>query len=119
AAAATLPRPAIAQGRVEWKMAMSWPVGTAGLGVSAARLADLMDKATDGRFKIRIYGAGELVPALQVFDAVSSGDVEMYHSSEYYYVGKHPSFAIFSAVPLGLSTVEHLAWLTQSDGQQL
>jgi len=111
--------PAIAQRAKEWKIALSWPENTPGLGESAQRFAKTVETATDGRLRIRVYGAGQLVPALQVFDAVQAGSVEMYHSTEHYYVGKHPALAFFSTIPFGLTAMEHYGWIYQSDGQKL
>ena len=77
ATATVFPTPAISQGKMEWRMVTSWPKGLPGLGTAADRLAKRITDATDGRLTIKVFAAGELVPALQVWDAVSSGTADM------------------------------------------
>ncbi|MBJ3776026.1 TRAP transporter substrate-binding protein [Acuticoccus mangrovi] len=114
-----LATPAIAQGRKEWKMVTTWPKNFPGLGVGAQRLADRITTATDGRVTVKLFAAGELVPAFESFDAVSNGTAEMYHAPDYYWQGKHPSFAFFTAVPLGFTAPEINAWIQFLGGQAL
>ncbi len=85
---------------VQWNMVTTWPKNFQGVGEGAENLAKLINKMSNGRIKIRVFGAGELVPALQVFDAVSSGTAQMGHGASYYWKGKIPSSPFFSAVPL-------------------
>src|SRR5260370_42527841 len=80
--AATFPAPAIAQGVRELKMVTSWPKGFAGIGTSAERLGGAITAITGGRLKVQVFGAGQLVSAFEVFDAVWSGVEDMYHSVE-------------------------------------
>ena len=119
AGAATLAAPAIAQGRAEWKMVTTWPKNFPGLGTGAQRLADNITAATDGRVTVRLFAAGELVPAFESFDAVANGTAQMYHSPDYYFQGKHPAFSFFTSVPLGLTTPEHNAWVMHGGAQAL
>lgn len=119
AAGVTLAAPAIAQGRREFKMVTAWPKNFPGLGTGAQRLADRITAATDGRVTVRLFAAGELVPAFEVFDAVANGTAQMYHSPDYYFQGKNPAFAFFTAVPMGMTTSEFNAWILYSGGQQL
>src|SRR5699024_9397873 len=72
-----------------------------------------------GRMKIKVYGAGELVPAMGVFDAVSSGSAQMGHAAAYYWKGKHPATPFFTAVPYGMTAQELNSWLNFGGGQQL
>jgi TRAP-type mannitol/chloroaromatic compound transport system substrate-binding protein len=74
---------------------------------------------TDNKFQIQLFQAGEIVPGLQAFDAASNGTVEAAHSVAYYYVGKDPTFAIFSCVPFGLNTRMQNSWLYQGGGNEL
>ncbi|WMS41099.1 TRAP transporter substrate-binding protein [Acuticoccus sp. MNP-M23] len=117
--ATALAAPAIAQGRQEWKMVTTWPKNFPGLGTGAQRCADRITKMTDGRITVKLYGAGELVPAFESFDAVSNGTAEMYHGVDYYWQGKHPAFNFFATVPMGLTAPEQNAWLMFGGGQQL
>ena len=119
AGAATLAAPAVAQGRVEWKMVTTWPKNFPGLGTGAQRVADRITQMTDGRITVKLFAAGELVPAFESFDAVSNGTAEMYHGAEYYWQGKHPAFAFFTAVPMGFTAPEINAWVMNGGGQAL
>jgi TRAP-type mannitol/chloroaromatic compound transport system substrate-binding protein len=84
-AASSLAAPAIAQGKRELKMVMTWPKNSPGLGTSAQRIADRITMLSGGRLTVKLYGAGELVPAFQSFDAVAAGDADLYHGAEYYW----------------------------------
>ena len=117
--AATFPAPAIAQGARELKMVTSWPKGLPGLGTSAERLGRAITAITGGRLKVQVFGAGELVSAFEVFDAVSGGVAEMYHSAEYYWEKRSPAFNFFAAVPFGFTADEMAAWIHWGGGQEL
>ena len=117
--AATLATPAIASGKQKLKMVMTWPKKLPGMGVSAVRLAKRINDATDGRINIKPYGAGELVPALESFDAVRNGTADVYHAAAYYWQGKSPAFAFFTTVPFGMTEPELEAWIRHGGGQEL
>lgn len=102
-----------------WKMVTSWPAGFPGLGTGAADLARLITRASGGRINVRVYGAGELVPAFEVFDAVSRGTAELGHSAAYYWSGKSPAASFFCAVPFGLNAQEMNGWLYHGGGLEL
>ena len=76
-------------------------------------------KLSGGRIKVRVYGAGELVPAFEIFDAVSSGVAELGHGSAYYWKGKNDIFQFFSTVPFGMTANEMNAWLYKGGGLKL
>ncbi len=118
--AAALATPAIAQAEPRTvRLATSWPVGLGGLADSATRVANQINIASDGRFNVEVYAPGELVGAFEVHDAASAGTIEMYHTCEYYFQGKHRGFNFFTTVPLGLTTPEHIAWVRYGGGQAL
>jgi len=119
AAASTLASPAIAQRRRRLKMVTTWPPNFPGLGTAANDVARFISEATDGELDIRVYAAGELVPAFESFDAVSTGAADLYHGADYYWQGKHPAFAFFTSVPFGLNAAEMNAWLYHQGGQEL
>jgi TRAP-type mannitol/chloroaromatic compound transport system substrate-binding protein len=119
AAAARVPRPAIAQGIKELKMVTSWPEGLPGLQTSAERLAQSIDILSDGRLKVKVYAAGSLVRPFEVFDAVSAGVADMYHASDYYFGSRSPALYFFCAVPYGLTADEVCAWINYGGGQAL
>lgn len=118
-AAATVSAPAISQGRKELKLVTSFPKNFPGLGTSAARVARRITAATGGRVTVRLFDAGELVPAFGVFDAVSEGNAEMYFSAEYYFPNKSQAFNFFTAVPFGMTHLETWAWLLHGGGYEL
>lgn len=111
--------PAIAQEKRVWKMVMTWQKALPGLGTGAVRLAERITRMSEGRLEIRVYGAGELVPALGCFDAVTDGTAEMAHCAPYYWLSKSRSSAFFCGVPGGLTAQEQNAWLYFGDGLKL
>lgn len=119
AGAAAFSAPAIAQDKKTLKMVTPWPKNFPGLGTSAQRLADRITAASGGRLDVQVYAAGELVPALESFDAVSGGTADMYHAPDYYWQGKSSGFAFFTTVPYGLTPQEMHAWLHHGGGQEL
>jgi len=119
AAPAAPATPAISKQMRELKMVTTWPKGFPGLGTGAQRLADSITAMTDGRLTVKLFGGGELVPALESFDAVSNGTADMYHGADYYWQGKSKAFNFFTAVPFGLTANEMDAWLYYGGGQEL
>ncbi|MEQ9643826.1 MAG: TRAP transporter substrate-binding protein [Alphaproteobacteria bacterium] len=119
AAASSFPAPAIAQGVRELKMVTSWPKRLPGPGVQAEVMAERITELTEGKVQVKVYAAGELVPAFEVFDAVRTGTADMGHSAAYYWQGKHKAFNFFTTVPYGLTSTEHYAWVYYGGGQAL
>jgi TRAP-type mannitol/chloroaromatic compound transport system substrate-binding protein len=104
---------------IHWTMVTTWPKNFQGLGEGAEYLARLIGQLSGGRLQVRVMGAGELVPALQVFEAVASGTAEMGHGAAYYWSGKLPAAPFFSAVPFGMTAQEVNAWLLKGGGLEL
>jgi TRAP-type mannitol/chloroaromatic compound transport system substrate-binding protein len=102
--------------QVNWRMASSFPRGLDIIYGSAEHLAERVAQLTGGRFRIRAYPAGELVPGLQVMDAVQQGTVHCGHTATYYYIGKNPALAFDTGVPFGLTARQHNAWLYEAGG---
>lgn len=119
AATAMLATPAISQGRMEWRMVTAWPPNLPGPGTSANWLADKITKMSEGKLTVKVYGAGELVPATGVFDAVSRGAAEMYHAVPTYWRGKSPGIVLFGNFPFGMLAGEQHAWMLHGGGQEL
>lgn len=119
AASATIAAPAIASGKLEWRMVTSWPKGLPGVGTGAERLARTIGELTDGRITVKVFAAGELVPALQCFDAVANGTAELAHDAAYYHLSKSEACAFFTAFPFGLTANELDAWVHHAGAQQL
>jgi TRAP-type mannitol/chloroaromatic compound transport system substrate-binding protein len=103
----------------EWSCVTSWPPRFPGLGMAVENLAERLDRASGGRLKIKVYGGGELVPAFEVFDAVSRGVVEMGHDASYYHKGKVDAAQFFTAIPFGLNYMELNAWIHYGGGLEL
>ena len=103
----------------EWKMVTTWPKGLPGLGTAAERLAEKIEKASNGRIKITYYAAGELVGAFEVFDAVSRGTAQLGHGAAYYWKGKAAASQFFTAVPFGMTAQEMHGWILHGGGQAL
>ncbi len=103
----------------KWKMVTAWPKNFPALGTGANHLAETIERMSGGQIEVKVYGAGELVPAAGVFDSVSRGTAEMGHSAAYYWKGKHEAAQFFSAVPFGLNALEINGWLRYGGGQEL
>ncbi|WP_346838225.1 TRAP transporter substrate-binding protein [Microbulbifer sp. SAOS-129_SWC] len=103
----------------EWKLVTTWPKNFPGLGSAPERFAKKVAAMSNGRLKIKVYGAGELVPAMGVFGAVSDGAAQMGHGAAYYWKGKIPAAQFFTAVPFGLNAQEMNGWLHYGGGMQL
>jgi TRAP-type mannitol/chloroaromatic compound transport system substrate-binding protein len=101
-----------------WRCVTSWTRNLQGPGVSARRIAERITLMSGGALTIDVFAAGELVPALQVLDAVSSGTVEMAHTAALFWSGKMPAAPIFTTVPFGPDPLEHVAWLRSGGGQE-
>ncbi|MZR29856.1 TRAP transporter substrate-binding protein [Sneathiella litorea] len=114
-----LPTPAIASGARQWKMVTSWPKGAPGVGVTAQRLADRITTMSGGKLTVKLYAAGELVPALEVFGAVGGGTAELGHTASFFWQGKAKASVFFTTIPFGLTALEHMAWINQGGGQEL
>jgi TRAP-type mannitol/chloroaromatic compound transport system substrate-binding protein len=102
-----------------WKMVTTWPKNFPGLGSAATNFSRLVDEMSEGRLTVTVYGAGELVPALGVFDAVSSGSVEAGHGAAYYWKGKNTATQFFTAIPFGMNAQEMNGWLYYGGGMEL
>ena len=109
----------VRQETFEWSCVTSWPPKFPGLGIAPENLADRVEAASAGRLKIKVYGAGEIVPAFEVFDAVSRGTVEMGHDASYYHKGKVDAAQFFTAIPFGMTNLELNGWLYYGGGMEL
>ncbi|MBN8910404.1 MAG: hypothetical protein J0H99_28240, partial [Rhodospirillales bacterium] len=120
-AATILAKPALAQGlpEVRWRMPSSFPKSLSTLYGGAEFFTQQVAAMSDGKFTITPFAGGEIVPPLQVLDAVQNGTVEAGQTAPYYYVGKDPTFAFGSTVPFGFNARQQLAWILQGGGLQL
>ena len=117
AAATSLAAPAYAQGNRTLTLVTTWGRGLAGVHDAAQRAADTITAMSGGSLTIDLKAAGELVGAFEVFDAVTSGQADMYHGADYYFVGQHPGYAFFTAVPFGMTPGELINWYYHGEGQ--
>jgi TRAP-type mannitol/chloroaromatic compound transport system substrate-binding protein len=118
-AAGTLAAPAIVKARTEIAMVTTWPRDFPGLGTGAQRFAESLSELSDGRLNVTYYASGERVKPFDSFDEVASGNAQMYHAADYYWKGKHPGWAYFTAVPFGFVYSEINAWINWGGGQEL
>lgn len=119
-AAGAASAPALAQApQIRWRMASSFPKSLDTLYGTAEQIATRVSRLTEGRFEIRVFAAGEIVPPLQVLDAVQNGTVECGQTASYYYVGKNPAFAFDTALPFGMNCRQQNAWMYYGGGMDL
>jgi TRAP-type mannitol/chloroaromatic compound transport system substrate-binding protein len=119
--ASAVAAPAIAQSMPElkWRLTSSFPKSLDTLYGAAEYFAKSVAEASDNKFQIQVFAAGEIVPALQAADAVTAGTVECCHTAAYYWYGKDPTWALFCAVPFGLNARQQNAWFYDGDGMKL
>jgi len=120
-AAAAIATPAIAQSnpKISWRLTSSYPKSLDTLFGCSPQIAKRLAEATDGQFQIQVFAAGEIVPALQVMDAVTNGTVECGHTLSNFYIGKDPALVFDSVLPFGLNARQQNAWLHQGGGLEL
>jgi len=113
--------PAVAQSmpEIKWRMPTSWPKSLDALFGACETFSKYVAEASDNKFRIQVFAAGEIVPALHVLDAAQTGTVEICHTATYYFIGKNPTWALFCAVPFGLNTRQQNAWFYHGDGTKL
>ena len=119
AAASGLAKPAVSQGLKKWRMQTTWPKNFPGLGTGANKLAELIGILSGGRLTVEVYGSGEIVPAFETMDAVTSGAIEMGHGAPYYWKGKVAATQFIAVMPFGLTIGEQNSWVEFGGGQQL
>ncbi len=120
AGSVALATPALSQGREKLTMVTAWGRGLAGVFDAAEHFAESVKGITGGTLEIDIKAQGELVSGLgAVFDAVTSGQADMYHAADYYYIGQHPAMAFFTAVPFGMTPNEMHNWYYHMGGHAL
>src|SRR5438094_730010 len=120
-AVSALAAPAIAQStpEVRWRLTASWPKSLDTIYGACETFAKHVSEATDHKFQVQAFAAGEIVPGLQVLDAAQNGTVEVAHTATYYFVGKDPTWTLFCAVPFGLNTRQQNAWFYDGEGMKL
>jgi TRAP-type mannitol/chloroaromatic compound transport system substrate-binding protein len=120
-ATAAIASPALAQSMpdVKWRMTSSFPKALDTIYGAAETFSKYVSDATDGKFQIQVFAAGEIVPGLEAANATGAGTVEMCHTASYYYWGKDPTFAFGTAVPFGLNSRQQNAWMYYGGGLEL
>ena len=120
AAGVALAAPAVhAQKRYRWQMSTSWTPALDVLQGNAVRFARVVDEMSEGRLKIQVFAAGELIPAFGAFDAVLQGTLQMFNAAAYYWAGREPATQWFTAMPFGLNPRGMYAWYYQGGGLEL
>ena len=105
--------------KYQWKMVTTWPPNFPVLGEACNHFAKWVSQMTNGRMEIKVFGGGELVPALETFDTVKDGNAEMGNGAAYYWAGKIPAAQFFASVPFGMNAQQMNAWLLGAGGMQL
>jgi TRAP-type mannitol/chloroaromatic compound transport system substrate-binding protein len=120
-AASAIAAPAIAQSNpeIKWRMTTSWPKSLDTLYGGAEMMAKAVAEATDNKFQIQVFAGGEIVPGLQVVDAVQNGTVECGHTASYYYFGKDPTFGMGTSIAFGPNQRLNQGWWTQGGGKEV
>ncbi|MCB1368541.1 MAG: TRAP transporter substrate-binding protein [Rhodobacteraceae bacterium] len=118
-AATALASPAVAQGKIEWNLPTAFPKNAPGVGSNVKNFAAKVEAMSDGRLSFKVFGGGELVPPFAVEDAVQQGNAPVGHGPTYYAAGKNPALHWFTAVPFGMTSNEHFAWLKFGGGQAI
>jgi TRAP-type mannitol/chloroaromatic compound transport system substrate-binding protein len=119
ATAAGLATPALAQGRIEWRMVTLWPRNLPGPGVAAQRCAERIGLLSGGRLTVRLFAAGEVVPAPGAFDAAAAGTADLYHGVPSFWISKSPGIGFFGSFPFGMTAYERQAWMMHGGGAAL
>ena len=104
---------------IRWKMATSFPKNFPGSDLNAQKLKNNIELASDGRRKIEHYGAGEIVPAFEIFDAVRNGVIDCGVAAPYYWISKHKAIPFFCTIPGGMTGIEKFSWINYGGGQDL
>jgi len=118
-AAGTAPAFAQSSPAVKWRLASSFPQSLDTIFGAAEVISRRCAAATGGRFDVQVFASGEVVPGLQVADAVQNGTVQCGHTASYYYVGKDPTFAFGTAIPFGFNCRQFNAWWIHGGGDQV
>jgi TRAP-type mannitol/chloroaromatic compound transport system substrate-binding protein len=105
--------------RFKWKMFTTWPPNFPLLGEGCVRFSEWVEKMSGGRMKIRVFGGGEIVPAMETFEAVKEGIAEIGNSASYYWAGKIPSSQLFASVPFGFNAQQMNTWMLAYGGEKL
>ena len=111
--------PAVSKNIIKWKMVTSFPKNFPGSDLNAQKIKKSIEEASDGRFLIEHFGAGEIVPAFEVFDSVRSGSIECGVTAPYYWMSKHKAIPFFCTVPGGMTGIEKYSWIKYGGGQEL
>jgi len=109
----------ISEKKYQWKMVTTWPPNFPVLGEACTYFASIVQAMSGGRIEIKVYGGGELVPALEVFDTVRSGGADLGCGASYYWAGKSPATQFFTSVPFGMNAQQMHSWLIWGGGMQL
>ena len=105
--------------KIKWKMATAFPKNFPGSDLNAQKIKNKIELASDGQLLIEHYGAGEIVPAFEIFDAIRNGTIDCGVSAPYYWISKHKAIPFFCTVPGGMTAIEKFAWVTYGGGQIL
>ena len=109
----------VIKNKIKWKMATAFPKNFPGSDLNAQKIKNKIEASSDGQLIIEHYGAGEIVPAFEIFDAIRNGTIDCGVSAPYYWISKHKAIPFFCTVPSGMTAIEKFAWVTYGGGQVL
>jgi TRAP-type mannitol/chloroaromatic compound transport system substrate-binding protein len=113
------PSGGLSNDRFEWKLVTTWPPNFPVIGDTSLRFARMVNEMSAGRLVIKVFGGGELVPALEAFDAVRTGVADIGHGAAYYWAGKSAAASFFASVPFGMNAQQVNGWLSAGGGMAL
>jgi TRAP-type mannitol/chloroaromatic compound transport system substrate-binding protein len=121
AAASVIAKPAIAQTAptINWRLQSSYPKSLETIYGASEVFVKAVSEASDNKFNIQIFAAGEIVPPLSIVDGIQNGTVEMGHTGSYFYIGKDPTFAFGTGIPFGPNTRQQQAWFYHAGGNDM
>lgn len=119
AAASAAAPAALSQQSIQLRMILSWIKGSPGTGAAAERLARRIESLSGGQITIKVFSVGEVVGAFDVFDAVGAGTADLGHTASFFWQGKIPASALYTAAPFGLTALEHMSWIYHDGGGEL
>ena len=105
--------------KVVIKLATSWPAHFPIMGTGVEKFAQRLKDVSGGSLEVKVYPKNVLIPALAVFDAASSGQIDAFHSGPYYWKGKNSAFSLYSGFPFGFTAEEINSWMLYGGGYEL
>jgi TRAP-type mannitol/chloroaromatic compound transport system substrate-binding protein len=113
--------PVVAQSapEVRWRMTSSFPKSQDTLFGAGQMLARFVAEATDSKFQIQPFAAGELATSRQALDVVTSGSVECAHTPLSFHTAKDMTLGLGTGLPFGLNARHQQSWWSHGGGAEV